>query len=325
MRNLTARRYVADDAAQWNTFIGKARNATFLFDRRYMDYHADRFADCSVIVEEDGKWLAVLPANREGTTVASHRGLTYGGLVYGNGVRLEVVVEAFAAALAFLEKEGIRKLFLKTIPAIYHEKPSQETEYALFLSDGKLVRRDTLSVIDLSLPFSFATDRKAGVKRGGKAGLTLSEDTDPVPFWESLLVPSLRERHGAAPVHSAEEMQRLMAAFPDAIRLFTVSDGSRIVAGTVLYVSPCVVHSQYIASDGDRNKNGSLDFLHARLLEAFAGKKRWFDFGISNESNGKLLNGGLSYWKESFGCGTVIHDFYEVDTANHVLLKNFLR
>ena len=34
---------------EWNSFVARARNATFLFDRRYMDYHADRFTDHSIV------------------------------------------------------------------------------------------------------------------------------------------------------------------------------------------------------------------------------------------------------------------------------------
>ena len=53
-------------------------------------------------------------------------------------------------------------------------------------------------------------------------------------------------------------------------------------------------------------------------------KRFFFDFGISNENQGRKLNQGLSYWKESFGAGTVVHDFYEVETINYRLLDTVL-
>ena len=34
---------------EWNRFVASARNATFLFDRGYMEYHSDRFRDASKI------------------------------------------------------------------------------------------------------------------------------------------------------------------------------------------------------------------------------------------------------------------------------------
>jgi len=324
LKNLTVRRYEGSLAAQWDAFTGRARNATFLFNRGYMDYHADRFEDFSLIVEDEGEWRAVLPANRKGDRLVSHGGLTYGGLVYGHRMKLAAVLEMMAAILEFLHRQGITSIRWKSLPTIYHTKPSEEAEYALFLADARLVRRDTLSVIDLSLPLKPSTDRKAGQKRGEKAWLHVVKENQTAPFWTELLLPSLAERHETRPVHTADEMQLLMDRFPENIHLYVVYDGSKPVAGTVLYLTDNVVHSQYIAADNDRHQNGSLDLLHFHLLSAFAGKKKWFDFGISNELEGRKLNGGLSYWKESFGAGTVIHDFYEVETARYSQLRSVI-
>ena len=44
---ITMHRYAPDMAAEWNDFVARSKNGTFLFDRRYMDYHAGRFADAS--------------------------------------------------------------------------------------------------------------------------------------------------------------------------------------------------------------------------------------------------------------------------------------
>ena len=38
-------RYTADKASEWNEFLIRSKNGTFLFDRRDMDYHSDRFED----------------------------------------------------------------------------------------------------------------------------------------------------------------------------------------------------------------------------------------------------------------------------------------
>ena len=47
---LKVRRYNTADATEWDEFVGKAKNATFLLKRGYMDYHSDRFTDCSLMV-----------------------------------------------------------------------------------------------------------------------------------------------------------------------------------------------------------------------------------------------------------------------------------
>ena len=74
-------RYTPDRHDEWNLFVAQSKNGTFLLDRRYMDYHQDRFEDYSLMFYLDGKLYALLPANSEDTVLWSHRCLTYGGLI----------------------------------------------------------------------------------------------------------------------------------------------------------------------------------------------------------------------------------------------------
>ena len=68
-------------ADEWNQFVRASKNGTFLFDRRFMDYHSDRFSDHSLMCYREGRLYALLPANEKGDTLVSHGGLTYDGLV----------------------------------------------------------------------------------------------------------------------------------------------------------------------------------------------------------------------------------------------------
>ena len=43
------RRYTTDMADEWNQFVARSKNGTFLFHRGYMDYHQDRFVDHSIV------------------------------------------------------------------------------------------------------------------------------------------------------------------------------------------------------------------------------------------------------------------------------------
>ena len=59
------RRYTASDKEAWNRFVADSKNGTFLFDRNYMDYHSDRFADFSLLVADAAdRLIGLLPANR---------------------------------------------------------------------------------------------------------------------------------------------------------------------------------------------------------------------------------------------------------------------
>ncbi|WP_306352836.1 GNAT family N-acetyltransferase [Flavobacterium sp. '19STA2R22 D10 B1'] len=320
----TVRPYKASDSMNWNTFISRAKNATFLFHRDFMEYHDDRFQDHSLIVLEKDKWIAVLPANRVDELVYSHQGLTYGGLVYDEKLKLFSVIEIVKSIMIHLQENGITKLHLKLIPSIYCDIPSEELHYALFLADAKLVRRDTLAVIDLTQNYAIAKGRIEGVKKGEKHSLIVKEEEDFKSFWEIILMPTLERKHQAKPVHSLVEIEQLKQKFPKSIRQFNVYYKDRIVAGTTIFESKNVFHAQYIAADEDKNELGSLDFLYYTLLKTIFKNKHYFDFGISNEDQGRKLNQGLSFWKESFGARTIVQDFYEIDTTQFFKLDNVI-
>jgi hypothetical protein len=212
-------------------------------------------------------------------------------------------------------------LSYKTVPSFYHKTPAEEVLYALFLAQAKLVRRDSLAVIDLKNEYLFSKLRKRGIQKALKNNLIVKEETDFEPFWNKILIPNLAERHNVSPAHSLEEIRFLKNKFPKEIRQFNVYANEKIVAGTTIFETETTAHCQYI-SKFERNENlGSLDLLYSFLLQNIFSQKKYFDFGSSNEEQGTKLNAGLSLWKESFGASTVIHDFYELETANYYKLE----
>lgn len=325
MKNYTVRPYQSGDYQIWNTFLATAKNATFLFHRDFMEYHSDRFDDFSLLVFDGKKLVALLPANKKETVIYSHQGLTYGGLVYEESAKPDEIITILQKVLEFLENIGVIEMHLKVLPFIYHKKPAQEIEYALFLADAKLVRKDTLSVISPLNGIRYSSSRKRGVDRGKSVFLEVREETDFSGFWNEILIPNLLKKHGVSPVHSLSEIQMLKEKFPDNIRHFNVYYNNKITAGTTIFVTDTVAHSQYMSADENKNELGSLDFLHDYLFSHVFEDKPYFDFGISNENNGKILNAGLAYWKSGFGSGIICQDFYEVATANHIKLENVFK
>lgn len=324
MTKFTVKKYEQKDFAIWNDFIGQAKNATFLFHRNFMEYHKDRFDDFSLLIFENQKLVAVIPANKQGNSVHSHQGLTYGNLVYNDLARQSSIIEIFKSVLIFLNENKISKLNIKILPSIYNLKPAEEILYSLFLAEAKLIRRDSLSVIDLSQSNNLSKIRKRNFKKAASKELIIKEENNFESFWDKILIPNLYKRHNAKPVHSIEEISRLQSLFPQNIHQFNVYFEDKIIAGTTVFETETVAHSQYISKNEDENNLGALDFLFQYLIQERFAKKRFFDFGISNENQGKNLNEGLSYWKESFGAGTIVHDFYEVETSNYPLLNNVL-
>lgn len=324
MKKYLVRQYTTADFEVWNAFISVAKNATFLFHRNFMEYHKDRFHDYSLLVFDDNKLVAVLPANRVEDTVFSHSGLTYGGLVLDQKAKLSSTISIFKSILEFLDKNGISKLNIKEIPIFYCNFLSNEIEYCLFILQTKLIRRDALSVIDLSKPFTFSKDRKQCVKRGERNNLVVKEELNFELFWNEILIPNMSKKHQTNPVHSLEEIVLLHSYFPNNIRHFNVYKEDTIVAGTTVFVTDKVAHPQYISGNSDKNELGSLDFLYHHLITNVFKDKNFFDFGISNEEQGRKINEGLLFWKETFGTKTAVQSFYEIDTRNYTLLESVL-
>ena len=123
-------RYTAAQSAEWNEFVERSKNGTFLFHRSYMDYHADRFTDHSLMVWNKGRLSALLPANEHDGTLYSHQGLTYGGLITNQHTTTAFVCDTFEAINNYLAQQGITQVIYKAIPWPYHLLPAEEDLYA---------------------------------------------------------------------------------------------------------------------------------------------------------------------------------------------------
>lgn len=324
MKNYTVRTYNPDDFALWNDFINHAKNATFLFHRNFMEYHSDRFQDYSLMIFDDNKLVSILPANRVEGIVFSHQGLTYGGFVFGEKIKLGQVLEIVKKVLMFLDSNNIKTFKIKLIPSIYNTFFSEEIEYAMFITEAKLMRRDCLSVLDLTKQYKFSKTRKESIHRGNKNNLNIVEEPNFKLFWDEILIPNLDKKHNAKPVHTVEEIERLHHQFPNNIRHFNVYDKDDIVAGTTIFVSEFVAHPQYISGNSQKNELGSIDYLYHYLITEIFKDKKYFDFGPSHENDGKQINQGILFWKESFGAKTAVQDWYEVETKSYPKLNNIL-
>ncbi|WP_448682161.1 GNAT family N-acetyltransferase [Pseudomonas nicosulfuronedens] len=293
----------------WDGFVARARNGVFLFQRDYMDYHADRFEDCSLLFFDAQKQLrAVLPANLQGAVLHSHAGLTYGGLVLAEDCGQSEVLALFDSLQAHLPELGAGELRYKCLPSIYHARPSEDERYALFRRGAERYRCDPsscLSPADISL----SSRRRRGLGKAAKASLQVRESNDWRGFWK-VLRDNLASRHDAAPVHSEAEIELLASRFPQAIRLFGCYAGEQLLAGCAIYDSGNVAHAQYIASTASGRDCGALDLLFSTLIQSTFSQRRWFDFGISSEEQGSRLNDGLIDFKESFGAHTIVHEFF---------------
>lgn len=305
------RRYRREDKELWNSFVSKARNATFLFDRNYMDYHDDRFDDNSFMFYHKGKLKAVLPSNVAGDTLYSHQGLTYGGLLLDKKATVEDVLECFDSLNSWLRENGISKVVYKALPWIYQQYPSEEDLYALtWKCKAQLISRNIASTIVIDNKLKFAESRKSGIRKALSLNIEVGESNDVDGFWH-VLEDNLGNRYNAKPVHTANEMKLLMSRFPNNIKLYVAKMNGEIVGGTLIYVTPQVVHTQYISASVEGKKHGALDLLFDYIINKVYANCRYFDFGKSTEQGGAYLNEPLIFQKEGFGGRGVCYDWYQ--------------
>lgn len=306
--------YAPDLADLWDALAAKSPTGTFLHRRGYMDYHRDRFAECSVMVFDDkNRLVAALPANACGDTVVSHGGLTYGGwLVDSRRVGASAMLAIWDSALAHYRSLGFSQMVYKAVPDIYHRYPAEDDLYALFRHGAVIDSVQISAAIDLAGPIGFDSNARRGAAHAAKAGVTIRESDDYRRFWE-ILSALLAERYATAPVHSLDEIELLGSRFPDNIRLYGAYRGLELVAGTVMYLTDTVAHAQYIAASPNGKELKALPLLFKSLIEGCTGRFRYFDFGTSNERHGQYLNEGLIRQKNGMGGRGIAYTTYKLN------------
>jgi hypothetical protein len=308
--SIEVRRYSPELADDWHSLLAESRNGLFLFDRAYMEYHADRFPDFSAIAYDEGKPVALLPATKpEGDGhVVSHAGLTFGGFVFRRDLRGSVALDCIDAILEALKDWGGSELTVKLVPWPFCSYPSQEGDYGLWRRGFSLVRRDLSTVLPVTDPLPFNSSKRQAAAKAGKAGLQVTGGG--LDAFHVLLEEVLGWRHGAAPVHSREELELLTGRFPEQIVLRTVAHDGAMLAGVLVYRYATAWHTQYMAASQEGRKLGALDLIIDQLIsDARDAGVPWVSFGTSTTDEGRELNDGLLWQKESFGGRSIAHDF----------------
>jgi hypothetical protein len=199
------------------------------------------------------------------------------------------------------------------MPWIYHRLAAEEDVYALFVRcHARLIERDASSTVFLSNRLKFTEARQSGIRKARRSGCVVRESDDVAAFWD-ILSENLRQKYAARPVHTASEMRLLKDRFPDYIRLFMVYRDEVPVGGTILYLTPQVVHTQYISASPEGKQCGALDLLFDSLVNEMDFQRPYFDFGTSARADSNEVNSSLIFQKLGFGGRCVCYDWYEYD------------
>ncbi len=311
--NFRIKKYSESDRNIWNDFLLTCKNYHFMFNRDFIEYHSDRFKDHSLIIlDEKDKIVALLPGNLTDRTFYTHQGLTFGGFLINKNIHASDLLEIFEILKLYLKEEGIEKIIYKCIPTIYHQYPAQEDLYVLFINNAKLYRRDISSSINIEDGFKYSKGRKWGINKAKKEGVICKLLDHPSEVW-SLIREVLSEHYSTTPVHTETEIDYLKQKFPNNIKVYAAFLNEVIISAAITFETDQVVHTQYLACGKTGRDICALDLLIDFIISESKKYAKIFDFGISNENNGRYLNNGLISQKESFGARAIVHDFYSVD------------
>ncbi|MFT6905649.1 MAG: hypothetical protein ACJAS1_002306 [Oleiphilaceae bacterium] len=303
---------------EWDKFVSNTSAATLLHTRRFLSYHESRFEDYSLIARDGkGHIVAVFPAAlslSDNSIVVSHPGATYGGILGGGKCRGEVMFRLLQKICEHYKKRGLLKLQYKAVPFIYYNMPVQDDLYALFLLDAVRYRCDLSATVDLSHRGTIGSRRKRGYKKAVKSGVIIASGVQYASGLWDVLHANLKDKYDVNPVHTLDEVLLLHERFPEQIKFVVALNEGKVEAGVVLFQSSMVSHAQYITSSVTGYAVNALDMVFEHCIaEAKDLRVRYFDFGISNEDAGRVLNEGLYGFKAEFGAGGVVHEFYELD------------
>ena len=152
-------KYSPNMSYEWDKFVQSSRTPLFMFERSFVDYHANRFEDSSLILTDDSGIIALMPANKVGNEIVSHGGLTYGGLIFAKKFSAEKMLDAVGILIETIQGWGIKSLIYKSVPYIFHDQPCDEAIYALTRNGASIYKRDLSSVIRLADRLDFSNLR----------------------------------------------------------------------------------------------------------------------------------------------------------------------
>lgn len=328
---LTVRRFEPGDHEQWDSFVERSVEGTFMHSRTFLSYHPpERFDDCSLIVIDDrDHWRAVFPAAAivSGNTriLQSHPGATYGGIMMPEDtvtVQIDSIISSIADAA---RSEGFDQIRMRTPERIFRRRNFDELDTACFRAGFRIEGRELSCALRLNsstrneLLERWRPLGRRHLRSAEKSGVTVRITDDFTEFWR-ILERTLDARHSAHPAHTLAEIQRLRDLLPGRVLLVGGYLNERLISGTVLFLfNSTAAHTFYIAQDYDFAEYNSLPSVMLAAAEFCRDKGfAWMNFGISSEPGtlGHELNHGLYGFKRSCGGEGVTRDLWSLSLTN---------
>lgn len=293
-------RYTSAWKSHWDTVVRRAHNGHFMFERDFMEYHADRFDDHSLLFLDDDTPMAVLPAHRKGEDLISHQGLPFAGLVWVDAVRMSAMSNVVQILIDHLKANGLARLIYTPVPAPYKRFHDDGDVYQLERV-GALLRETKVScAVRVGTSPGIATTRGKHMRRAQRNGLQIDPKLDMARAYE-MISTFLEKKSYRPPVHTLDELQLLARRFPDQIHVHGIFKEDSLLHSIISFHSESCIRLQYMGGTEQGREHYAPDFFYALLFQDPVNQGRWIDFGTSMDLATGELDPELHWYKESFG------------------------
>jgi hypothetical protein len=316
---MQVRKFRQEDEQWWDNFVWQADNGTLFHTRRFLSYHPkDRFVDHSLIWQQKHAVKAVLPAvamEIDGERVLiSHRGSSYGGIVYRDaGIRF--AFDLISSLKDYASANGFARIMITQAPLIYATRYSNYLDFAMLEQGFRYRKREISSVLQLTPDIDdsmalFKREARTATRKAQKLGVEIVKNSDYAGYYP-ILSHNLRLRHEVSPTHTLAELERLHQLFPERIVLWSAYLNGEMIAGVVNFaVTDRVSLAFYISDNKEFQEYRPLNLLFYQIFEnCRAHGVRFYDFGIFTVN--MRPNWGLGKFKESFGARGLFRDSFE--------------
>lgn len=338
LKNISVKRFenTNSNILEFDDFIVKSINGTIFHKKAFLNYHPqDRFIDFTLQFFKKGKLIAVFPAakltNSEGqTTLKSHPGSSYGGLVMNRTLGIEDTFQLIDSLLNYAQVEGFKFIEFRLPEKIFYNANLDNIDFCLLHRGFYREAEELSNCIKLTqfkgLDFDtfvskFKSDSlfpsKNKVDRNYRHSLPFNlkadfiTDKNDIEQFYNVLNKTLT-KFDTKPVHSLLELNKILDTFSDT-HIFVVKHEDKVVAGQfLLKVNHNGYHMFYNAMDYEYQNMRPANFGMLHLIYKLAQKgEKYYNLGISTEKGGKFINLGLFDFKESFNSEGVLRTYWK--------------
>ncbi len=316
------KKYNSADEKRWDRFNAKSVNGTMFHSRKFLSYHPkDRFKDYSIEFYKKDKLFSIFPAvdiEFEGKrTLFSHRGSSYGGFVYNEGLSIADSYILVDELIVFAKAEGFERIAVTLPPIIYEHRLSNYMDFTFIKRGFTYLKREVSSVVCIEDHIDknvkkFKQPNRTAFRKAQKLGVKIRKSEEYDVFYD-ILKHNLKIRHNVQPTHTLKELIQLKNMYKKDISLYGAYVGDEMVAGVVMFdCNKDVSLAFYISHKESMQEYRGVNLLFYHIINrCIEDGYKYLDFGIFTVN--MEPNFGLGRFKEGFGSSGVLRDTFILD------------